>query len=395
MPDTQRAYEQDGVNIRQEDEISAFAADICRSTYKNSPFARIIDLSKGNFRGPRGWRLNVEEFPFLAGCISSVAPDNLGTKVVVIDAVHSYFNAARDVVAMTSGDITRWGGLPLIFSNVLGVHSVGDKGGPVQEAVQQLLLGLGAVANEQQFVVLNGETAEYANIITFEDPHARLRFLWNGFMIGVYHPEKRILGDTLQEGQVIIALKENGFRCNGLSSVRKALAMKFGTKWWANPKAQKSIQAAATPSVLYDKLLVDAHGWTAQDSHSPRHTIGGPIVPMHLIVHLTGGSFRTKLGEDILFPMGFSADLDNLYSPSPIMRRCAQWRRMDDEEAYEVWNGGQGALVVVDENSVRTFINMAKEYGILAKACGRIVKRATPSVTITSKFGSRRIIQYQ
>jgi len=54
---------------------------------------------------------------------------------------------------------------------------------------------------------------------------------------------------------VILGLKENGFRCNGISSVRKALKEKFGKEWWINPRAKDSIKEAATPSVLYDTYI--------------------------------------------------------------------------------------------------------------------------------------------
>ena len=65
-----------------------------------------------------------------------------------------------------------------------------------------------------------------------EITNSRTKINWSGTMLGAYTKDKMITGSTIAAGQVIIALKENGFRCNGISSVRKALAMKYGKTWW-------------------------------------------------------------------------------------------------------------------------------------------------------------------
>jgi len=43
-----------------------------------------------------------------------------------------------------------------------------------------------------------------------------------------------------------------------------------------------------------------------------------------------------------------SAELFDLFTPPDIMLKCAKWREFSDEECYSTWNGGQGAIVVVD-----------------------------------------------
>lgn len=48
-------YKQDGVDIDAGDFFSKFAGNIARSTYTNSPYVEVHDLSRGNFRGPRGY----------------------------------------------------------------------------------------------------------------------------------------------------------------------------------------------------------------------------------------------------------------------------------------------------------------------------------------------------
>lgn len=372
-------YAADGVDVKLGDLFSTFSAQICRSTYSCSPFADVIDLSSGRFRGPRG--LVLKNLP--EGSIYTIGADGVGTKTILSIAAGHPEWAAYDLIAMTAMDIIRAGGLPIALSNIVDVKSLGD--GPdslTYEFCMRAIEGLGEVARENGLIILNGETAELGLCVGSENPAAILCLNWGSVMYGVYHPQKMIYGNTLAPGQVIIALRERGFRSNGVSSVRKALAIQYGPEWYKNPDALPDIQAAAVPSVQYDRFLSHMHGWTR---------IGGnqlePMVKMHLIVHLSGGAFESKLGDDMLKPQGLSAKFTNLFSPPEIMQKCAKWRGFSSQECYNTWHGGQGALVVVDERNADFFLVQAAKNGVEAQAAGEIQKKQEGyTVSIDSKF---------
>ncbi len=373
-------YAQDGVNVKEGDSFSAFAGELCRQTYANSPYVEVRDFSRGHFRGPRGFLL--KSLP--SGCWLDVAPDGIGTKVMLINASFGYENASRDWVAMTCGDITRWGGLPLILVNILDTHTLGESLDRTNRAYREMLEGLKRVADEQLLIMYKGETAELGVCVGSENPNALAKFNWAGAALGVYHPSLIITGDTLMPGHVIMALREHSFRSNGISSVRKAFALRFGKKWWSEDEAKAYISRASLPSILYDKFLCEANGWFSEDFR--------PVVKMHLVTHITGGGIKSKFAEDILFPMGLSARLHNLWEPPSIMRDCADWRGMSDKECYEVWNGGQGALVVIGEDDVDVFFLLARIYNIQARIAGEITKESSPTVTIESKFKGDKVM---
>ncbi len=367
-------YAQDGVNVVEGDSFKEFAGKLCQATYGYSPYVEVRDFSRGHFRGPRGFRL--KGLP--EGCWMDIAPDGDGTKVVLVDAAGDYENAARGWVAMVCGDVTRWGGIPLVLVDNLDTSSIGKTGDPVNQAFRTMMVSLQRVAHEQNVVMFKGETAELPGLITFRNKGARAKYLWSGIALGAYNPITIITGDDLKEGMPVMALRD-GFRNNGISSVRKALAMRFGVKYFSNPEAQEAIRQAVKPAVLYDDFLATVNGWYSEDFQ--------PIIPMKLIVHVTGGAIESKLAKDILFPRGLSAKLDNLWEPPEIMRQCARWRGMSDRECYKTWNGGQGNLVVLaDDSYVDNFCALAKDRGIQAKLAGRITKKASPVVTIESKF---------
>ena len=121
-----------------------------------------------------------------------------------------------------------------------------------------------------------------------------------------------------------------------------------------------------------------------------------PLVPMHLIVHLSGGAFKSKLGEDMLAPQGLSAVLPDLFEPPEIMKKCKDWRGMNDVEVYTTLNGGQGALSVVDEEYVDLMLQFAHNHGVEAKAAGTIEKekKSGSRVAIKSQFPGGDWIYY-
>lgn len=374
-------YTQDGVNVEVGDDASSIAAKFCRQTYDFSPVAKVNDYTLGSFRGPRGVDLH-NEFrlkPYELAC----APDGVGTKVVLHDAAKSYHLAAYDLIAMTSFDLVRWGGLPVYFTSVLDVSSLGN-GNKSDAFKATIALYKGAVdaAKDVGMIILNGETAELGAQVASENPNAILKFNWGGSAQGLYHKDRIILGNTLEAGQVVMVMKENGFRSNGISSVRAAFSKQFGYKWYDYSGAEEYIKMAAVPSVLYDKFFCTLNGWYGKEN----------TIKVHSLIHLSGGSFESKFGRDILFKRGLSANLEDLWEPTEIMTQCAEWRGMDDKTIYKTWNGGQGALAVIDESDVNRFIELAKLFGHEAKAAGTIIDDAEPYVRIKSKFSGEEII---
>ncbi len=377
-----KIYSQDGVDVQEESLFSSFASSVCKASYKNSPFIKVHDLSGGAFRGPRPFTF--KNLP--KGYFIEASTDGIGTKGILIDAAKTHHLAAYDLIAMTASDITRFGGIPLILINVFDTTSVGNTSDKVSEIYKSAIRGLGKVAKKEKIVVLKGETAQMGDAIGSEITDSKTKLNWSGTMIGAYHKDKMITGEKLASGQIIIALKEKGFRCNGISSVRKALKEKFGKEWWKNTKAKESIKQAVTPSVLYDMYVNTLNGWFNKDFKSE--------ISIHSVIHLSGGAFREKLAKDILFPKKLSAELFDLWEPPEIMRKCAKWRKIKDEEFYEVWHGGQGMLLIVEEKDAPYCLKRAKDFGIKAKIAGKITKEKIPQILINSKLIKGKIIIY-
>ena len=380
----QEVYTQDWVNVAAGDSFSSYAGGVCKATATNNPHVQIHDMTAGKFRGPRGYSL--VDMP--EGCLFTTVNDGIGTKVELHDAAGTYDQAARDVVAMTWSDITRYGGYPMVFTSVLDVAHIGEPGSESYLAAQGLIDGLAEVAAEQELVVFNGETAELGALIWTNNISSTLAFNRAGTMEGVYHPDKMILGDKIIDGDVIIALKEQGFRSNGMSSVRKAFAMKFGDMRHTNPHAKEYIIQAAAPSLIYDKFLSHINGRTTSDHEK--------LIDVHGIVHLSGWSFEGKLLDDVLAWRSLEAHLDNLFDLPSIMRDCADWRWLDDADLYRTRHGGQWMLVMVAPADVDQFIELAKTYDIDAQAAGTMKATSWASrVVIESRYNEGEVVVFE
>lgn len=367
-----------GVDLKSGDSFSSIAGAICKTTWDASPFVKVHDLSrKGHFRGPRG--VTYKNLP--DDSIMVFGPDGVGTKVIISTAAATQHLSAYDLLAMTAGDITRFGGISLVFTNVLDAKTLGKPGTVIFERYKAMMEGLAKAAKKHNFVCIGGETAELSACVTSEiDDINATQYNWAGMMTGFIHPDKLIDGSKVKSGNKIIALRD-GLRSNGASLVRKMLREKYGPTWWNELAAHDEIANAARPSTIYDSFFVVANNWYKE--------IDGRVgFPIHSIAHISGGGIRTKFAEDIMFPLGFSARLDNLWEPSLVMRSVADhFTLMDDAELHETLNGGQGALFIVAEEQVETALRLAVDYRLEAQVCGEVLEECVrPRVEIVSKY---------
>lgn len=376
-------YAADGVNLDAGDHFSSFAAEVCRASYRNSPYIKVTDRSHGLFRGPRTCRhqgLSPE-------CEWSLEPDGSGTKHIITTAALAHEHSGADLLAMTGMDSVRYGGKPLVLVNQLDVATLGKPGAESFQLYCKMMRGLGTLAKIHSIVLLKGETAEMGVCVASENPSASTKYNWCGVMYSVFHPNALITGADVAPGQAVIALGEHGLRANGGSSARKAFAMRFGAEWWNAPEAKEYIRKAAEPSALYEPFLTNFNGWDDLKNGVPQ-----PKVKIHGIAHITGGGIPSKFFNDFLKPRGLSAELHSLWQPPDIMWDLASWRGVFGKEPYEIWHGGQGALVVVDERSADTVLQLAEYWSVPAKIAGVITKTEPPTLMIKSQFDGSTLV---
>lgn len=371
---TELTYKEAGVDVPLSDKASKFAGSQCKRTFDNNIAVEIVDPS-GYFRGRR--RVRRREGYQLMDSFSS--GDGNGHKGAFSDAARRHIDAGRDTVAMAAMDGVVYGYLPTTFTTDLSIANLGvDENSQTYKSICNIYTGLADAVTEIGSVLFTGETAVVKHIVTSCNPNATVKFNLSGVMEFVVDPEKEITGDTLQAGQIIMVLKENGFRANGASMLIEVAIRHFGPDFFSNPDAIDYINAAAEPSVLYEKFLSYINGWYDAPEND--------LINVHAISHFTGGGIGEKLGGDLLIPRGLSAELTDLHGLTSILEMAGEYGNLSDRVMYDTFAPGNGVGVIINPEDEQRFIRIAKTFGVDAQYGGEILQKDTPEVIIHSKY---------
>lgn len=341
----------------KKDDAGHFAGKVCVDSRKNSPFVEVLWDWK-HFRDDRDFKfINLPEWYVL-----NLWSDGIGTKVVLADVLEQYGSMAADLLAMWLDDTARNGWLPLVFTNVLDVNSIKT---PQQfEAFKQLLTWLATLAKQQEVVVISWETASLGQCVSSPNDQATMPFNWSWAVLWVSHPKLKINPSNVKDGDYIVALKQEGFRSNGISKVRWAFEKQYGPNRYTDAPREQ-VAAALAPSVPYARAISEANGWFSN---------GEKQIDIHGIAHLSGWSFHSKFLEPILAKNRLSATLTDLYEIPEIALQCFERDgNMTQQELFTTRCCGQGMLVVVGSLAeAEQFIELVNQFGIEGKVAGQV-----------------------
>ncbi|MBF0298687.1 MAG: phosphoribosylformylglycinamidine cyclo-ligase [Oligoflexia bacterium] len=294
----------------------------------------------------------------IAGRKIGITSDGIGTKIEIAERAGIYDSLGFDLVAMVVDDLICNGIIPLTLSNILDVDYLNE------DVVGQLMIGLAAAANQANITISGGETAELASRINGYGN--KMHFNWCATAIG-YLPEESpgpILGEDLESGDVIITLKEYGFRSNGFTLIRKILNNN-------NNDLNKYLLELLRPSIIYSPLIVKI--------------LYEKNINLKGIAHITGGSFANKLGRVLKNARRNvkGAYLSNLFAPTDLMIKIEELGFLSDDTAYSYFNMGNGMLLVTNKHDVDSILQIAKENNYEAQVAGEIINE--PAIKIISK----------
>lgn len=341
-----KKYAAAGVNIAEGDAASEIAGKFAVSTFpgRKNKIGAPVKLA-GGFAGI----LDFGKYYLVTG------DDGVGTKMEVAERVGKFDSLGADLLAMVADDAICLGAEVVSITNTLDAQKLDRK------IVGQLLKGLAKVCREQKIVIAGGELAEIGQAIN--------GMVWNATAIGVVEKKKIILGDKIKPGDAIIALKENGLRSNGFSLARKILQDNFGKNWH---KTKPALAEAGVQDKTWGELLLTP----SKIYHSAILELVGRFetkrkIEVRGICHVTGGGIEGNLPR-ILKTKKLGARLDNLWPAPKFVEELIRIGKVDLDEAREVWNLGNGMLVVVAQKDVAQTLKVLKKNKIAARVAGTI-----------------------
>ena len=334
-------YAESGVDIEKGDEASRLAYENAKKTF-SSRKGMIGEplVEEGGFTGA----LDMGEYLLVQN------DDGVGTKIEVAERIKKFDTMGYDLVAMVADDAACVGAECISISNTIDTNKVdANIIGPLTE-------GLAKACIENKIVVPGGEIAELGNAVNGN--------LWNATAVGILQKDKRITGENLASGDVLIGLHSAGFRSNGFSLVRHILSEAFGEDWHKEPydDNQNWGEAVLTPSIIYHEMIMALHGRYKEPSQ----------VKLKGVIHVTGGGIQGNL-DRILKKTDLKVDLTNLPEPHATMKKLMELGNVSEDEAYKTWNMGVGMILIISPDEAEKTLQLCEQKNYKASKIGTIL----------------------
>lgn len=391
--------------------------DVVRQTAHNFPDSRFhpVVYAQTQFYTISGIRTG--EYAFSANS------DGIGTKPEFSERLYAksildgnpdpevFANRAYDAMAMIESDVARWGMYLPAVTNTIDFNSASDK-----SVVAAIARGLKAAADEGQFAVINGETAELGYRTS---GYGDVRINWNAAANPLVNPDKLYLGRELAPGQPVVAVRETSIRSNGLTKARAILEADYlvsqgltGKKEYVEREltrqgvtlGETDIIGILTTIFGHDALEQVLPPWhelrpevTKQLSMPSR--LYGPLIyasqgkidePKNVDIvaaaHISGGGIPEK-AKRILQEKGLGISLDAVFPEPPGIQSLLQiydalpefakeGLKLNDRIACEQWNRGIGFLIVTKNmNEAEKLIELGTDKDYELAIAGKIIDR--------------------
>jgi len=303
-------YKEAGVDIDAGNRAVELIAPLARATQGPAvlsgigPFAGIFALDLARYRQP----------------VLVASTDGVGTKVLLAEAHHRYFEIGQDLVHHCVNDVLTTGAAPLFFLDYVATGRL-DPG-----VVAEVVAGIADACRKVDCALLGGETAE------MPDVYSGTTFDLAGFLVGIAEREELIDPSQIREGDAILALPSSGLHTNGYSLARRVVPT----------QALHEAVTPGGPSVL-DALLEPHRCYRSEVRRL------GSVIRIKGLAHITGGGVVGNLPR--ILPPGLGAEIVRGRWPEPpIFDFLAPF--VPDDELWRTFNMGLGMLVVVDPGDV-------------------------------------------
>ena len=262
--------------------------------------------------------------------------DGVGTKLKLAFLMDKHDTVGIDCVAMCVNDIVCCGAKPQFFLDYVAV------GKNVPERVAQIVGGVAEGCVQAGCALVGGETAEMPGFYP-EDEYDLA-----GFSVGVVDKSKILDKNTMQEGDVLIALPSSGVHSHGFSLVRKDFQVeKGGLDRRYDDLSQTLGVTLLTPTRIYVKpvlALLEAG------------------VRIRSVSHITGGGFYENIPRSLAEGMTARIERSAVKVP-PIFDIIAREGGIPERDMFNTFNMGVGMCLTVAAEDVDLALDSLADAG--------------------------------
>lgn len=281
--------------------------------------------------------------------------DGVGTKLKLALQLNRHETIGQDLVAMCVNDLLVCGAQPLFF---LDYYATGKLD---VDTAATVIAGIGEGCKLANCALIGGETAEMPGMYQDDD------YDLAGFCVGVVEEEEVITGQSVQQGDVLIALGSSGVHSNGYSLVRKVIEVS-GVKI-DDQKLDSGVilaDALMAPTRIYVKSV------SALQKSLGNHNI-------HAMAHITGGGLTENLPR--VLPEHLAAQINtNSWDLPEVFEWLKTQGNIDSQEMYRTFNCGVGFVLAIPAEYAQQAMNELSTTGEKVWKIGEIIERTNQAV---------------
>jgi phosphoribosylformylglycinamidine cyclo-ligase len=304
------SYAEAGVDIDAGDR----AVELMKSKVARAGRPEVVG-GLGGFAGL--FRLDVAKYrePLLAS-----STDGVGTKLAIAQAMGKHDTVGIDLVGMVVDDLVVCGAEPLFLQDYIACGQV------VPERIAEIVGGIAEGCAQAGCALVGGETAEHPGLMGPD--HYDIA----GTGVGVVEADNVLGADTVQEGDVVVAMASSGLHSNGFSLVRHVLLQA------ARLRLDAEVEELDRP--LGEELLTPTRIYAKDCLALIEET------DVHGFAHITGGGLAANLAR--VLPGHLSATVDRgTWTPQPIFALLSGRGRVEQAEMERTFNMGVGMVALV------------------------------------------------
>ena len=263
--------------------------------------------------------------------------DGVGTKLKLAFELDRHDTIGIDCVAMCVNDIICVGAKPLFFLDYIAC------GKNIPERIAEIVKGVAEGCVQSGAALIGGETAEMPGFYP-EDEYDLA-----GFAVGMVDKSRMLDKNSVEEGDVIIALPSSGVHSNGFSLVRKVFDIE---------KADRELlETLLTPTKIYVKpvlALMEA-------------------VKVKSVAHITGGGFYENIPRSLPAGLGAKIRRDDVRE-LPVFEEIAKAGDITERDMFNTFNMGVGMICITAKEDADRALETLQANGEDAYILGEVVK---------------------
>ena len=287
----------------------------------------------------------------------ALSTDGVGTKLLIAQMMQKYDTVGIDCVAMNVNDLICVGAEPISMLDYIAV----EKTDP--DVFEQLGKGLYEGARQANISISGGEISQIQEMLNGYCDGTGFDLI--GMGVGTVPLDRMIVGEGIDDGDVVIGLRSNGVHSNGYTLARRVFfdTLGYAVDHYVPELSQTIGEELLRPTRIYVREAMQMLHSTARVKALINITSDG-LLNLNRV--------RSNTGYVIT----------QLPDPDPVFALLQEAGDIGDEEMFQVYNMGIGFCVVVPEEDASAVIEIARQQGTQAQIIGHASSELPKQVKI-------------